>query len=112
MNINDEVLMIIKSLSLTNFYKPRPYIKHLKLKFGNGYTNFYQTDFHTSFTPFMKDIPQNLQICRSVLESNRCFFLHLGVAFNFHPFILEIFFRKFVSIILRQSENSGKYFKL
>ena len=34
-----------------------------------------------------------LMYCTVAVETNRCFFLHLGVACGIHPFALQCYFR-------------------
>mmetsp|Transcript_11877 Transcript_11877/g.26396 ORF Transcript_11877/g.26396 Transcript_11877/m.26396 type:complete len:200 (-) Transcript_11877:342-941(-) len=55
---------------------------------GNRY-HFEQHDFHTEFAHFLEDIPRELHHSRSITEGNRCFFVHLGVAVQLHPFALQ-----------------------
>lgn len=54
---------------------------------------FSQDDFCVSFSPFLQRIHPALQILSSAIETNRCFFIHLGVAIGVHPFALQTAFR-------------------
>lgn len=54
----------------------------------------YVDDFHASFQGFLQPIlPPELQVARSAVESNRCFYLHLGIATGLHPYLLQCHFR-------------------
>lgn len=76
-----------------NFPIPPPYVSNIELKIGSHLYVFQDFDFHVTFNNFLKNLPMELQMARSAIEVNRCFFLHLGVAVNIHPFVLQVAFR-------------------
>eukprot|EP01041_Mallomonas_annulata_P004243 gene4243-8439_t len=96
-------LEISRRLRLHGFYIPPPQSTHFELALGHGNLNFnfngknpfsfMKDDFHASFSSFLLDIPVELQLAKSAIEANRCFFLHLGVALDIHPFVLQTVFR-------------------
>eukprot|EP01042_Synura_sphagnicola_P004538 gene4538-5768_t len=47
-------------------------------------------------------------MARSVIESNRCFFIHLGVAMQLQPFMLQVAFRYVSEQILASLDANGK----
>ena len=61
------------------------------LQIGAHVLTFHRDDFHVLFSPFLKSVPTDLQMEKSVVETNRCFFLHLGVAMGLHPYALQVF---------------------
>eukprot|EP00601_Ochromonadales_sp_CCMP2298_P007227 CAMPEP_0173198682 /NCGR_PEP_ID=MMETSP1141-20130122/16815_1 /TAXON_ID=483371 /ORGANISM="non described non described, Strain CCMP2298" /LENGTH=208 /DNA_ID=CAMNT_0014123487 /DNA_START=13 /DNA_END=639 /DNA_ORIENTATION=- len=66
-----------------------PSICEAVLTIGGVRWHFEQHDFHTSFMHFLLDVPPNLQMTRAALEVNRCFFVHMGVGMQVHPFALQ-----------------------
>ena len=68
-----------------------------------GLFSFLKDDYHVSFTPVLgiKNLPPFLQISRSAVETNRCFFLHLGIAVGIHPFALQTAFRNMAAALLK-----------
>lgn len=54
---------------------------------------FFRDDFSVSYEPFLRSLPAELIVSRAATETNRCFFIHLGVAMNVHPFALQTAFR-------------------
>ena len=69
--------------------------------------HFEQHDFHVSFQIFLRNIPPYLQMNNYVVETNRCFFLHLGVAVGIHPFALQESFRiRTKQLLARDSTES------
>jgi len=75
------------------FYIPMPIKKSLTLQIGQQPWSFHRDDFSVTFSPFLHALPPDLQLCRSAIETNRCFFIHLGVAMSIHPFVLELVLR-------------------
>eukprot|EP01033_Poteriospumella_lacustris_P010106 gene10106-7203_t len=55
-------------------------------------------DFYASFAPFMAAqhfaLAPDVQVSRAAVETNRCLFLHLGVATQTHPYLLQAYFRQ------------------
>lgn len=90
-----------------SFYIPHPATKDVDFYLSpvptTGSTNStqnvsvfqaYVDDFHASFQGFLQPIlPAELQVARSAVESNRCFYLHLGIATGLHPYLLQCHFR-------------------
>lgn len=82
-----------KIMRCKNFAIPHPYVANYELKIGRESFLFQMLDFHVTFNNFLKDMPAELQMAKTAVEVNRCFFLHLGVAANIHPFLLQVVFR-------------------
>ena len=61
-------------------------------------------DFYVSFAQVLCQIPPQLQISRSAVETNRCFFLHLGIGISVHPFLLQTVFRYLTNKLLLESD--------
>lgn len=85
---------------LRNFYdrfeKPPVHAVPVNIKVGKNLFTFQQENYHVSFLPFLKNVPAELHMERELIETNRCFFLHLGVLMDIHPFALEIALRVLV----------------
>lgn len=80
--------------SLSRFAIPQP--MQGDYEFSLSWMRSYQfdrDDFHVSFTPYLITLPIDLQMARPAVETNRCFFIHLGIAMNIHPFCLEVALR-------------------
>jgi hypothetical protein len=90
---------LLNTTAINSF--PQPHVSLITLSVGNASHRFSRDDFHVSFTIFLQDVPAQLQESRSAVETNRCFFLHLGVAMNIHPFALQTFFRWQSSLIIK-----------
>lgn len=67
--------------------------KVMEIYLGSDSYMLCQDDFHVSFSLFLSFVPPRLQILDSAVETNRCFFVHLGVAMGIHPFALQCAFR-------------------
>jgi len=93
---SDDNLALLKCLKdplnfqPTTLNPPRPY----KLVFGSSSFVWNHWDYGVTFLPWLpSDLPAALQISTAACETNRCLFLHLGVAFKIHPFALQFAFR-------------------
>lgn len=75
------------------YFIPSPRKTTVSYKTNYWTVRFLQEDFHVSFQIFLEHIPPPLQMTSSALETNRCFFIHLGVAINIHPYALQTAFR-------------------
>jgi hypothetical protein len=72
----------------------------MQLRLGeHNVLDFLQDDFHTSFAGFLQFLPPELQLAKSVVETNRCFFIHLGIAIGIHPFLLQAAFREIATAV-------------
>mmetsp|Transcript_16980 Transcript_16980/g.28770 ORF Transcript_16980/g.28770 Transcript_16980/m.28770 type:complete len:1244 (-) Transcript_16980:294-4025(-) len=71
---------------------------------SEGYT-FRQDDFHTSYAPFLDNLSPELSMTRPAVEFNRCFFIHLGIAMQIHPFALQCAFRHFAAVEMETAED-------
>eukprot|EP01038_Epipyxis_sp_PR26KG_P016430 gene16430-22402_t len=92
-------ILILKHIQdYRSFPIPRPFSCAIELILGNIPFKFIQIDFQVSFQAFLQSIPPDLQVSRSAIETNRCFFLHLGVALSIHPFVLQTVLRYYASI--------------
>ena len=65
----------------------------LDITVGSTSYRFTEDDHLYKMLPFLSMIPPDLQSTRSANESNRCFFIHLGIAVGIHPFALQTAFR-------------------
>ena len=81
---------------------PNPYVAPFELRIGSLVRHyFFKDDYGVSFIPALRCcIPPELQVTREALETNRCFFLSLGMATNMHPFALQTAFRCMAKQIL------------
>lgn len=86
------------------FYIPMPIKKSLTLHIGGSPWSFHRDDFSVTFAPFLHALPPDLQLSRPAIETNRCFFIHLGVAMSVHPFVLELVLRYLARRRRRESE--------
>lgn len=86
---------------------PKPTTRLLSVTVGGRALQFAQDDFHVSFGGFLEHLPVELQMSRSAVETNRCFFLHLGIATAVHPFVLQTAFRYYASEALNQPGQCG-----
>jgi len=79
---------------ISSFFIPQPSNSTLEVNLGR-ICRFRRDDFHVSFGVFLQDlyVPPDLQISASATETNRCFWVHLGVALRIHPFALHLIFR-------------------
>ena len=67
------------------------------LKIGDANISCVQQDFGVSYVPFMgTSLTVGDAQCRDVAETNRCFFLHLGMAVEVHPWFLGVAMRKYL----------------
>ena len=58
-------------------------------------------DFYVSYGAVLRGLqPTELQLSGAAVETNRCFFLHLGIAVSIHPFLLQLTFRALASKLL------------
>lgn len=91
-----------KITQMERFAIPSPYITSYALAIGMETYMFQRLDFHVTFSNFLKDMPPELQMARSAVEVNRCFYLHLGVATSMHPFLLQVAFRNITANMLAE----------
>ena len=84
-----------------------PYSTTLELLGGDKSFTFYKDDFHVSLLPVLqnKGLPPELHLTKSAVETNRCFFLHLGIGTSIHPFALMVAFRHFAATLLADKQN-------
>eukprot|EP01032_Pedospumella_encystans_P007679 gene7679-9185_t len=83
-------------VDFTKFHQfsiPPPTVARHSIYVGNHAHHFEQHDFHLSFAPFLRTLPPELHMSRAAVEVNRCFFIHLGVATQLHPYALQSYFR-------------------
>lgn len=78
----------------------QPFTTQFELRLGEASHYFRKFDHHVSFLPFLRMLPPSLQITREALETNRCFFIHLGLAMSIHPFVLQAAFRAMTAQLL------------
>lgn len=68
---------------------------------------FLEIDHHVSFGGVLQGMPVELKNATEAVETNRCFFLHLGIATGIHPFILESVLRHYSNRLqFERSEDS------
>ena len=76
---------------------------------------FIQADPQNNFLP-LDSIDDNifdhrrLEKSACIQETNRCFFLHLGVAIGLHPMAFEIAYRKHAELLLASIEEDDLNF--
>ena len=88
------LLWLLMGHCISRFACPLPRSSSVFITLQNGkHASFVQDDFAVSFQIFLRSIPPALQMTPSAIETNRCFFLHLGVAVGIHPFALQCAFR-------------------
>ncbi len=100
--------MIVCVPSECIFYVPPPYVCNAEIVVGVHRYFFHEFDFHVTFNNFLKELSPELQMARSAIEVNRCFFLHLGVAVRIHPFLLQIAFRNIAANLLNQLSKGSR----
>lgn len=92
---------------LRHFFAPHPYTVGFDVSFGSTRRyRFWKDDFHISFGVVLQTLPPSLQLSKAAVETNRCFFLHLGVAMGIHPFALQTAFRHVASLLLRSCTST------
>lgn len=96
--------LILPDVKPENFY----------IFFGEARMNFERYDYSITYNEFMtcQHIGEDLSVfdeCPSAKESCRCFFLHLGVAVNVHPFLLQLQFRQACRSLLSESTASERF---
>jgi hypothetical protein len=82
--------------------------------------SFYRHDFQVSYASFLPHLHPDLKSTKCALETNRsallslylwiphptpsfrCFFIHLGVAMNLHPFAIQSYFRNAAATRIQQ----------
>lgn len=80
-----------------SFYVPMPASQALDFYLSpNLCFPVVMDDFHASYSSFLQpySLSAEVQASRAASESNRCFYLHLGVATQIHPFVLQFYFRQ------------------
>ena len=87
----------------------RPYVTEFYLPIGgvhgSGGISFPRHDYHVNYTAVLRGVPPQLQMAKSAIETNRCFFLHLGIAISIHPFLLQCAFRHFAQRLLNDKTD-------
>jgi hypothetical protein len=92
-----DIKILFELGDICRFFVPTPNTKLLEFSIGAKNVRFFCDDFQVLYAPFLKNLSPILQMERESIETNRCFFLHLGVAMQIHPFALQVFFRNFAS---------------
>ena len=85
--------------------------------------SFYRHDFQISYSSFLSHLHPDLKSTKFALETNRshssfhgflssryfcrCFFIHLGVAMNLHPFALQSYFRNVAATRIHQEAGQS-----
>jgi hypothetical protein len=79
--------------------------------FGDAKMNFNKKDYLLHFTDFLtSEYVDDLSVvdeCPSAHETCRCFFLHLGVAVETHPFLLQLQFREGCRNLLQEPADEN-----
>ena len=75
---------------------------------------FSRYDYGVSYDPviggILRDVPLTPQMAQSAGESNRCFFLHLGIGVNIHPFALQVACRHLARQV--QGDTESEYYEV
>ena len=91
--ISADVLEIIKILVNSNticrYISPKAMINKYNLKIGTRQFELLRYDYSISFLPFLGGLDPRLRLTNAAQETNRCFFLHLGLAVSIHPYALQ-----------------------
>lgn len=87
---------------------PPPLTSYFELKMSSGSRwLFYKDDYAVSYIPFLRFLPSDFQVSRQANETNRCFFIHLGLAVKIHPFALQSALRVMAQQLLSSLEGSA-----
>mmetsp|Transcript_200 Transcript_200/g.385 ORF Transcript_200/g.385 Transcript_200/m.385 type:complete len:126 (-) Transcript_200:1365-1742(-) len=94
---------------------PQRLLLHLRFSTPQGIKQiaFHRHDFYISFLRFFNPPggwgpeQQQLKNTREAIETNRCFFIHLGIAINVHPFALQTYFRHIAASIAAKSDGES-----
>jgi hypothetical protein len=82
-----------------------------QLKFAENALWCIRRDFGVFFTNFLREelVPNQslVEACASARETNRCFYIHLGVGTCKHPFVLQQRFRRDANRRLQTLETVG-----
>lgn len=95
---------------ICKFFVPTPNTKFLEFSIGAKNVRFYCDDFQVLYAPFLQDLSPILQMERESIETNRCFFLHLGVAMQIHPFALQVYFVSYNFLFFKSLLNFVLFF--
>jgi len=94
--------------SITDFVAfPEPNISQLGVTVGERVFNALRYDYGISFVPFLSNLYSNFREVPCVMETNRCFFLHLAVGCRVHPFLLQSVFRSRSRNLLNDGRNGS-----
>lgn len=114
--IYDNYIINNNSFDLTKMEEIKLYNK-IAINLKNKSLSFNQINYLSSFIPlfdssFADQFSNSSSKINLLKESNRCFFIHLGLALNIHPFLLQSYFR-FVSSyylhkIRKEAENDSE----
>lgn len=86
---------------------PPPLTMYFELKMNSGSRwLFYKDDYAVSYIPFLRFLSPDFQVSREANETNRCFFIHLGMAVKIHPFALQSAMRVMAQQLLSSLEGS------
>ncbi len=87
---------------------PQPAVSFKELKIRDASFQFKCEDYGVSYLPFLSYLPDDLRNSKSVIETNRCFFLHLGIATSTHPFLLQTAIRC-IAFIINKKLKEGNF---
>ena len=100
---HEDILAVLGSIDDPfNFSSPAPDVRELVLVFQGQSFRWNRYDYGISFLSFLPTLAPELQISAVACETNRCFFLHLGLAAGIHPFAMQEAFRTRARIGLRE----------
>jgi len=95
-NSSDNISVLSHVRDAFRFTSPAPEMRDpLRMVFGKEDPVFQwnRYDYGVSFLPFLPSLPAAVSISPAACETNRCFFLHLGLATGVHPYALQFAFR-------------------
>lgn len=88
------------------FARPPPVVSTIHVILSHTMSiPYYRDDYHVSYANFLTTIPVELQYTKAAIETNRCFFIHLGIAMGLHPFLIQSWLRIVSKMMLRQAEQ-------
>lgn len=117
LGVNQNDRLILKHLlgnqgiALGGVPPPQRQILYMRFPTPHGVKQiaFHRHDFYISHLRFFyqPEDPSLRQIraTREAVETNRCFFIHLGIAINVHPFALQTYFRHVAATITSRDHD-------
>jgi hypothetical protein len=100
-----EVRMLQHIGSMNNVNAGQPYCTLVNIL---GF-QFIRDDYYVSYDNILHGIPHELQMNRSAIETNRCFYLHFGIGMGINPFVIQVIFRHLASKMKENNKYDPDY---